>query len=105
MKMRFRSAALLIVLAAFAAVICQPSLGHAKLPVKHVILFIGDGMQLEHEVATSRYLYGMNNALSFHKLPYEANVSTWDVTTYNSFAAILGVPAYDPQRHHAFRGI
>jgi len=97
MKMRFRSAALLIVLAAFAVVICQPSFGHAKLPVKHVILFIGDGMQLEHEVAASRYLYGMNHALSFHKLPYEANVSTWDVTTYNSFAAILGVPAYDPQ--------
>jgi len=97
MKMRFRSATLLILLAACAAVICQPSLGHAKLPVKHVILFIGDGMQLEHEVATSRYLYGMNYALSFHKLPYEANVSTWDVTTYNSFAAILGVPAYDPQ--------
>jgi alkaline phosphatase len=96
MKMRYRSTALSIMLAGFAAIICQPSIGHAKLPVKHIILFIGDGMQLEHEVATSRYLYGMNYALSFHKLPHKANISTWDVTTYNSFAAILGVPAYDP---------
>ena len=25
-------------------------------PAKHIIMLVGDGMQLEHEVATSRYL-------------------------------------------------
>ncbi|HOS02451.1 MAG TPA: hypothetical protein PKZ01_05180, partial [Candidatus Hydrogenedentes bacterium] len=48
---------------------------------KHIILVIGDGMQLQHEIATSRYLYGTDNGLSFHKLPYRGYVATWDVTT------------------------
>lgn len=63
---------------------------------KHIILFIGDGMQLEHEIAASRYLYGEDAGLSFHALPYQGNVSTWDVTTYNKWAEALGRAAYDP---------
>jgi len=50
---------------------------------KYIILMIGDGMNIEHEIAASRYLYGKDFKLSFHKLPYQANVATWDVTTYN----------------------
>ncbi len=61
---------------------------------KHIILIIGDGMNIEHEIATSRYLFGKDFALSFHKLPYQANVSTWDVTTYNYWSGGL----YDPSQ-------
>jgi alkaline phosphatase len=63
-------------------------------PAKHIIMLVGDGMQLEHEVATSRYLYGRDYALSFHQLPHETNVTTWDVTTYNKYAAAAGAPGY-----------
>lgn len=63
---------------------------------KHIILFIGDGMQLENEIATSRYLFGQDTALSYHCLPYRGNVATWDVTTYNHWARERGLPAYDP---------
>ncbi len=62
---------------------------------KHIILIIADGMNIEHEIATSRYLYGNDFELSFHKLPYQANVATWDVTTYNYWA---NPQQYDPNR-------
>jgi alkaline phosphatase len=62
--------------------------------VKHIILFIGDGMQAEHEVATSRYLFGKDFALSFHQMPYEGNVTTWDVSTYNKYAPLYGAAPY-----------
>jgi alkaline phosphatase len=65
-----------------------------KAKVKHVILFIGDGMQLEHEIATSQYLFGKEKKLSFHHLGYSAPVSTWDVTTYNRMADAMGEPRY-----------
>jgi hypothetical protein len=60
------------------------------------ILIIGDGMQLEHEIAASRYLYGKDSALEFHKFPYKGFMSTWDVTTYNRYAAAYGADPYDP---------
>ncbi len=56
----------------------------------------GDGMNIEHEITTSRYLYGKDFALSFHHPCYKANVATWDVSTYNQWAADLSKPAYDP---------
>jgi alkaline phosphatase len=59
---------------------------------KHIILFIGDGMNIEHEIATSRYLYGRDFNLVFHRFPYQANVATWDVDTYKYWSG--GV--YDP---------
>ena len=34
--------------------------------VRHVILFIGDGMNLEHEIAGSRYLYGEDYGLAWN---------------------------------------
>jgi alkaline phosphatase len=68
---------------------------HAKRDkdlAKHIILIIGDGMNIEHEIATSRYLFGNDFDLSFHQLPYQANVATWDVTTYKYWSGA----AYDP---------
>jgi alkaline phosphatase len=64
---------------------------------KHIILFIGDGMQLAHEIAVSRYLFGTDYGLVFHdssKFPYKTYVSTWDIATYNKYAGSLGKPAY-----------
>lgn len=63
---------------------------------KHIILFVGDGMQLEHEIAASRYLFGKDTELSFHKLMYKGYVATWDVTTYNRYALAAGLPSYTP---------
>jgi alkaline phosphatase len=64
-------------------------------PAKYIIMLVGDGMQLEHEVATSRYLYGQDYALSFHQLPHETSVTTWDVTTYNKYADAAIKPRYN----------
>ncbi len=72
---------------------------------RHIILLIGDGMNIEHEIAASRYLYGGDFELSFQKLPYEANVATWDVSTYKYWSggsydpnAIEPKLGYDPAR-------
>jgi alkaline phosphatase len=54
---------------------------------RHIILIVGDGMNIEHEIAASRYLYGRDCELSFHKLPYKADVATWDVSTYKYWSA------------------
>ena len=62
---------------------------------KHIILFIGDGMQLEYEVAESRYLYGADFQLSWNKFPYRAYVATWDIDTYNAYAPGLGKAPYN----------
>ena len=61
---------------------------------KQVILFIGDGMHLAHEVAASRYLFGRDAGLVFHGFPYRGNVTTWDVTTYNYWARRRGAPEF-----------
>jgi len=63
---------------------------------KHIILFIGDGMQLEHEIAASRYLTGKDNSLSFHSFPTQLHVTTWDINTYNEYADKSNAPHYDP---------
>lgn len=64
-------------------------------PVKHIILFIGDGMQLENEIAASRYLFGTDAGLAWHAFPCQAYVTTWDVSSYNVYAGDRGAPAYD----------
>lgn len=76
-----------------------------KVIAKHIILFIGDGMNIEYEIATSRYLYGTDFGLSFHQLPYNDNVATWDIDTYKywsggSYApnAIVSKFGYDPDK-------
>ncbi|KIH76422.1 alkaline phosphatase [Geoalkalibacter ferrihydriticus] len=70
---------------------------HKAAQAKNIILFIGDGMQLEHEIAYSRYLTGEDFALVWNNFDYEVPVATWDVTTYNRYARDLGAApfAYD----------
>ena len=69
----------------------------APMPVRHLILFIGDGRHLAHDIATSRYLFGQDEGLSYQRLPYRGQVATWDVTTYDQYAAEAGGASYDPQ--------
>ena len=69
----------------------------APMPVRHLILFIGDGRHLAHDIATSRYLFGQDEALSYQRLPYRGQVATWDITTYDQYAAKAGEAPYDPQ--------
>ena len=64
---------------------------------KYIILFIGDGMQLQHEMAASRFLFGTDTGLSFHSFPYQNAMTTWNVTTYNAYAAKAGKANYDPE--------
>lgn len=63
---------------------------------RHVILVVGDGMQLAHEIATSRYLFGVDDGLSFHRFPKRFYKATWDVNVYDTHAAALGKPPYSP---------
>ena len=63
-------------------------------PVKHLILMIGDGMHLEHEIAYSRYNYGWDFAASWHSFPYRNFCTTWDATTYNRYAFTQGAPPF-----------
>lgn len=69
---------------------------NTTLEQRNVIVVVGDGMQLAHQVAASRYLFGSDYALSFHALPMEAYVTTWDVSGYNIRASKLGRPPYSP---------
>lgn len=68
---------------------------------EHIILMIGDGMNIEHEIAASRYLYGEDFGLSWQDWGELENgwtgyATTWDVTSYNNYAALNGVDSYDP---------
>lgn len=77
---------------------------HGRPEARYIILMVGDGMNVEHEIAASRYLFGRDMALSFHRLPYQASQATWDVSAYNAFggtydpAAIAPRTGYDPDR-------
>ena len=62
---------------------------------RHVVLIIGDGMQLEHEIAASRYLYGTDDGMSWRHFPYQGYCSTWDIATYNAYAVAAGASRYD----------
>lgn len=90
-----RFATISLLLAALAFSHAQAD-GKCPLRAKHIILFVGDGMHLQHEIAASRYLTGKDYDLSFSKFPIRAYCTTWDVTTYNRYATSLGAPAYSP---------
>lgn len=93
-----------------ALLLIAGTLGAAETAAaRNVILFIGDGMNINHEVAASRYLHGADRELSFHRLPYCTSVTTWDVTSYNIAAkaagrkpyaesAFIAAVGYDPAR-------
>jgi alkaline phosphatase len=70
-----------------------------ELPVTHVILIIGDGMNLAHEIAASRYLYGTDDGMAWQDeqlFPYSNWCTTWDIDTYDRYAAAAGVEPYSP---------
>ncbi|MGA2531865.1 MAG: alkaline phosphatase [Candidatus Aminicenantales bacterium] len=95
-KVRINAIKVLTVLLSAAALFTgagcrKPAAGPA---FKHVILFIGDGMSVESEIAASRYLYGRDRALAWHSLPGQSYVATWDVTAYNLNARKAGRAAY-----------
>lgn len=77
-----------------AALLLVPGCGRRVPDLKHVILFIGDGMSAQTEVAASRYLTGRDDGLSWHALPAKAYVATWDVNVYNARARRAGRPPY-----------
>jgi alkaline phosphatase len=64
---------------ALGAAFASAALAH---DARHVILFVGDGMNMEHEIATSRYFYGGDRKLSSQRLPYRGKVAICDVTSY-----------------------
>ncbi len=74
------------------------------IPAKNVILFIGDGMHAQHEVAASRYLTGTDNGLVWHVFPKQAQVSTWDVTTYDRYAWKKGGTAFKDSAFYSATG-
>jgi alkaline phosphatase len=76
------------------ALLILSACGRRAPAVKHVIFFIGDGMSAGTEIAASRYLYGKDDGLAWHKLPAKAYVATWDVNVYNANARRAGRPAF-----------
>ena len=94
---RIRSTIALVVIAQFILSLtgCGTTSSNSS-SARNVILIIGDGMQLEHERAASNYLFGnYSSGLSFQKFPYKGQSSTWDVTTYNKYAAPAGKAAWN----------
>ncbi len=77
-----------------AALVLLAACGRREPALKHVIFFIGDGMSASTEVAASRYLYGRDDGLAWHKLPAKAFVATWDVNVYNANARLAGRPPF-----------
>jgi alkaline phosphatase len=89
--------ALLGVLCLGGALVLHPACRAVEAPaLKHVILFIGDGMGTASEVAASRYLYGRDDGLVWQGFPAKAYVATWDVSSYNARARAAGRPPYSP---------
>lgn len=123
-RSRRAASALIGALLLGGALFVQPGCRREAPALKHVILFIGDGMSAETEIAASRYLFGRDNGLSWQALPARAYVATWDVNVYNgharsarrppyargSFTPVLGYdvradgarPLVDPDAVHAF---
>lgn len=56
-----------------------PPLRAQSGPPKNIILFIGDGMGIEHVKAASLYAYGEEGRLTMHTAPYQALMSTVDI--------------------------
>lgn len=76
---------------------------------EHIVLMIGDGMNIEHEIAASRYLYGEDFGLSWDDWGtledgWTGYATTWDVTSYNNFADLNGVAEYDPETYDSVIG-
>jgi len=100
MRRQARQAALLVIAALAIAPLqgCGTTDSSVALPsqtAKHVILIVGDGMQLEHERAANRYLFGnTTSGLAHWNFDYQGAATTWDVTTYNRYAYTAGKPLF-----------
>jgi alkaline phosphatase len=67
--------------------------------VEHIVLFIGDGMNIEHEIAGSQYLYGKDFGLTWQDWGqledgWSGYASTWDVSSYNTYALAAAAATY-----------
>jgi alkaline phosphatase len=77
---------------------------------EHIILFIGDGMNVNHEIAGSRYLYGEDFALAWHAWRRDVDgwvgfATTWDVNTYEKYASVYADGlAFDPESFYPYLG-
>jgi alkaline phosphatase len=82
----------------WSRVTAEPDLrGKRQAPEpRYVIIVIGDGMQLAHEISGSRYWYGRDDKLSFHDFPTHLYKTTWDVSVYNARASRVGALPYAP---------
>ncbi|OLP15491.1 hypothetical protein BST81_25870 [Leptolyngbya sp. 'hensonii'] len=81
----------------------------ADAGVKHIMLFIGDGMNIAHETAGSRYLYGNDRGLAWQDWGKSCDgwagyATTWDTTAYNKYASTNGLPLYDPNTFNPLIG-
>lgn len=68
----------------------------SELGVDHIVLLIGDGMNINHEIAGSHYLYGRDFGLAWHDWAclddgWFGFVVTWDVDTYERYAGAQGI--------------
>jgi alkaline phosphatase len=80
-----------------------------KAGAEHIILMIGDGMNIEHEIAASRYLYGEDFGLSWQDWGtledgWTGYATTWDVTSYNNYAKLEGAANYTPTTYDSTIG-
>lgn len=80
-----------------------------KAGAEHIILFIGDGMNVEHEIAGSRYLYGADFSLTWHDWGtledgWSGYATTWDVTAYNQYAGSAGEASYTEASYDPLTG-
>jgi alkaline phosphatase len=96
-------AALIVLTMVIGLFLCGASDAVMPDQAKHVILIIGDGMQLEHERAYNNYLTGAyDSGLEHQNFPYTGAATTWDVDTYNRYAFTVGATTinntgFDPQ--------
>lgn len=74
--------------------------------VKYVFLFIGDGMSISSEFATSLYLSGTDKKLIWNSFPVQAFTTTWSLSSINksnpagydiSLAGLLPYPYYSAE--------
>ena len=93
-RTRRTALSVLAILLLGSALLLQPACRREPPALKHVILFVGDGMSAGSEVAASRYLYGRDDGLAWQSLPARAFVATWDVNTYNANARRERRPPY-----------
>jgi len=62
---------------------------------ENIILVIADGMQLEN-IHALRLFLGAGNPLPWDEFEYSGYATTWDIDTYNRYAARSGEPAWSP---------